>query len=158
MFTITEAAQQAGLTRAGIHKAIKAGRLSATKNDNGNYQIDAAELFRVYNQKFTKDDTLVDTVDYRLIAQRLEFIEKLLRQAEDERDNLRLSLAQAMALLTYQPEPVVPTGGIPLVEKTIQKEIVMLKRDGVCNPVTYVFKAIEVFKRFGRGYKPRPAS
>ena len=26
-----------------------------------------------------------------------------------------------------------------------------LKRDGVCNPVTHVLKAIEVFKRFGRG-------
>ncbi len=33
-----------------------------------------------------------------------------------------------------------------------------LERDGVCNPVTHVLRAIEVFKRFGRGYKPRPAS
>jgi hypothetical protein len=33
-----------------------------------------------------------------------------------------------------------------------------LKRDGVCNPITHVLKAIEVFKRFGRGCKPRPAS
>ena len=30
--------------------------------------------------------------------------------------------------------------------------------DQACNPVTHVLKAIEVFKRFGRGYKPRPAS
>jgi len=33
-----------------------------------------------------------------------------------------------------------------------------LRRDGVCNPVTYVLKAVEVFKRFGRGCKPRPAA
>jgi len=32
-----------------------------------------------------------------------------------------------------------------------------LKRDGVCNPVTHVLKAIEVAKRFSRGYNPRPA-
>jgi hypothetical protein len=34
-----------------------------------------------------------------------------------------------------------------------------MKRDGVCNPVTlHVLKTIEVFKRFGLGCKPRPAS
>jgi len=33
-----------------------------------------------------------------------------------------------------------------------------LTRDGVCNPVTHVLKAIETFKRFSRGCKPRPAS
>ena len=33
-----------------------------------------------------------------------------------------------------------------------------LKRDAACNPVTQVLKAIEVFKYFGRGFKPRPVS
>ena len=33
-----------------------------------------------------------------------------------------------------------------------------MKRDGVCNPVTHILKAIKAVKRFGRGYKPRPAS
>jgi excisionase family DNA binding protein len=44
VFTITEAAKKAGVSRTAIYKAIKAGRLSATKDDNGNFQIDAAEL------------------------------------------------------------------------------------------------------------------
>ncbi|MEI7996122.1 MAG: hypothetical protein WCH01_14595 [Methylococcaceae bacterium] len=111
MFTITEAAKQTSLTRAAIHKAIKTGRLSASKDDNGNYRIDAAELFRVYRkvdstskQNHTETPALVDTVDYRLIAQRLEFTERLLRQTENERDNLRLSLNQAMSLITHQQE------------------------------------------------------
>jgi hypothetical protein len=30
----------------------------------------------------------------------------------------------------------------------------ILKRDGVCNPVTHVLKAIEAFKRFGRVTNP----
>ena len=34
----------------------------------------------------------------------------------------------------------------------------LLKRDGVCNPVTLVLKALEAVKRFSRGCKPRPAS
>ena len=33
----------------------------------------------------------------------------------------------------------------------------LLKRDGVCNPVTHVLKALETVKRFSRGCKPRPA-
>ena len=38
-----------------------------------------------------------------------------------------------------------------LAETIYQKS---LKRDGVCNPVTHVLKAIEVFKRFGRIANP----
>lgn len=108
MFTITEAAKQTGLTRAAIHKAIKSGRLSASKDDNGNYRIDAAELFRVYSKvDITSTQEPInsqDTVDYRLIVQRLEFTERLLKQTESERDNLRLSLNQAMTLIAHQPQ------------------------------------------------------
>jgi len=32
-----------------------------------------------------------------------------------------------------------------------------MKRDGVYNPITYVWKAIEASKRFSRGCNPRPA-
>jgi hypothetical protein len=111
MFTITESAKQCGLTRAAIHKAIKTGRLSATKNDDGNYQIDPAELFRVYKKvdiTGIQQNTEVDKSEYRLIAQRLEFTERLLKQAEEERDNLRLSLNQAMTLIAHQPAQPVP--------------------------------------------------
>lgn len=108
MFTITEAAKQTSLTRAAIHKAINTGRLSATKSDDGHYLIDAAELFRVYSQvdinSKQQHTESHDTVDYRLIAQRLEFTERLLKQTEDERDNLRLSLNQAMTLIAHQPQ------------------------------------------------------
>ena len=37
-----------GRTKAGILKAIKSGRLSATKNGNGEWLVDPSELFRVY--------------------------------------------------------------------------------------------------------------
>ena len=109
MLTITEAANQTGLTRAAIHKAIKSGRLSATKDDSGNFQIDAAELFRIYQPVLStglqETVNLPEPAEYQLIAQRLEFTEILLKQVESERDNLRLSLNQAMSLITHQPEP-----------------------------------------------------
>jgi hypothetical protein len=43
-----QAAEQVGLSKQGIIKAIKQCKLSATKDDNGEWQIDPAELFRVY--------------------------------------------------------------------------------------------------------------
>jgi excisionase family DNA binding protein len=127
VFTITEAAKQTGLTRAAIHKAIKAGRLSATKDDSGNYSIDAAELFRVYKpvdiESKQEPVNLPNTAEYQLIAQRLELTERLLKQVESERDNLRLSLNQAMSLITHQPEKLKPEG-----EQITQPETSLLWR------------------------------
>lgn len=48
MFSMGEAARQAGVSKATIHRAIKAGKLSAAKKDDGSYMIDPAELFRAY--------------------------------------------------------------------------------------------------------------
>ncbi len=47
-YTMAGAAQAVGTSKSAIHRAIKAGRLSATKGDDGTYRIDGAELARVY--------------------------------------------------------------------------------------------------------------
>jgi hypothetical protein len=46
--TLTQAATWAGKSRTTIFKAIRKGRLSATKNRDGEWLIDPAELARVY--------------------------------------------------------------------------------------------------------------
>jgi excisionase family DNA binding protein len=46
--SLREAAQQAGTSKSTILRAVKAGRLSAARTDDGGYSIDPAELFRVY--------------------------------------------------------------------------------------------------------------
>jgi hypothetical protein len=46
--TLTEAAAWAGKSRTTIFKAIRRGRISATKNRDGEWLIDPAELARVY--------------------------------------------------------------------------------------------------------------
>jgi excisionase family DNA binding protein len=43
-----EAAEQVGMSRQGIMKAIHQGKISATKDLNGQWQIEPVELFRVY--------------------------------------------------------------------------------------------------------------
>jgi hypothetical protein len=48
VITLGEASRQTGKSKAAIIKAIKTSRLSASKGETGDWQIDPAELFRVY--------------------------------------------------------------------------------------------------------------
>jgi hypothetical protein len=45
--TLSQAAEWAGKTRSTVFKAIKSGRLSARRTDDGQWMIDPAELARV---------------------------------------------------------------------------------------------------------------
>lgn len=48
VLTAKKAADTVGMTKAGIIKAIHTGKLSAVKNVHGQWEIEPAELFRVY--------------------------------------------------------------------------------------------------------------
>jgi excisionase family DNA binding protein len=54
--SLREAAEQTGVSKSTIFRAIQSGRMSAARNDDGNFAIDPAELFRVYPPKPSKDD------------------------------------------------------------------------------------------------------
>jgi hypothetical protein len=49
--SLRQAAIEAGTSKSTILRAIQAGRLSATRTDDGGYAIQPAELFRVYEPK-----------------------------------------------------------------------------------------------------------
>jgi hypothetical protein len=59
-FSLRQAAQEAGTSKSTILRAIQAGRLSATRTDDGGYSIDPAELFRVYLPKSAATDLDAD--------------------------------------------------------------------------------------------------
>jgi len=48
MLTLGQAALETGMAKSAISRAIKSGRLSARKTETGSFEIDPAELFRVY--------------------------------------------------------------------------------------------------------------
>jgi ArsR family metal-binding transcriptional regulator len=48
MLSLSEAATAAGIAKSTIWRAIKAGRISASRTHAGIYQVDPAELFRVF--------------------------------------------------------------------------------------------------------------
>ena len=46
--TLKEASEQVGVTRQTLMKALKNGRVSGQKSDNGEWRIEPVELFRVW--------------------------------------------------------------------------------------------------------------
>ena len=133
MLTAKQAADQVGMTKAGILKAIKTGRLSGEKGGNGEWLIDPSELFRVYQSAPTdsrKSEPAHSTetgftVELAAVRDKLATLE---RERERERGQLESQIAdirqdrdfwrqQATALLTDQsrktaaePERPAPRG------------------------------------------------
>ena len=48
MYTLVTAAAAVGRNKNAILRAINAGKISAAKNENDEWQIDPAELHRIY--------------------------------------------------------------------------------------------------------------
>jgi|NGEPerStandDraft_6_1074524.scaffolds.fasta_scaffold113352_3 hypothetical protein len=110
MLTLTEAAKEVGLSRPAIFNAIKRGRLSATKDAQGRFIIDPAELFRVYKpvNNVTVNNDMVSLTEVNHLNQLLSMKDQLLQQVINERDDLRKRLEEESRrltlLLTHQPE------------------------------------------------------
>ena len=47
-YTLGEAAKASGKSKTTLHRAIKSGRISATRKDDNSYSIDPSELHRVF--------------------------------------------------------------------------------------------------------------
>ena len=55
MLSLSEAATAAGTAKSTIWRAIKSGRISASRTATGTYQVDPGELFRVFPPAMPKD-------------------------------------------------------------------------------------------------------
>jgi predicted site-specific integrase-resolvase len=47
-YTLGDAAKATGKSKTTLHRAIKSGRISASKSEDGSYSIDPSELHRVF--------------------------------------------------------------------------------------------------------------
>lgn len=85
--TAGTAAKAVGKTKSTITKAIASGKLSAIKNDNGAWEIDASELYRVYpptpleTVEIKQNDTLKEMGGN---SKEIEALERLLKAAEEQ--------------------------------------------------------------------------
>ena len=116
MLSLTKAAEEVGISRSALFKAIKNGRVSASKNGKGEFIIDPAELFRVYQPVNKVNVNLYQPSQQQDIAKEtaetveITMLKQLLKQVESERDDLRRRLddeaqerRKLTMLLTHQP-------------------------------------------------------
>lgn len=118
MLSLLEAATRTEKTKPTILKAIKRGRLSARKDDKGQWQIDPAELFRVYPP--VNDHGNAPAAGFPAVeAVELEAVKRERDQLQASVDDLRRRLdaseqerrdmtRQLTALLTDQRQPEPP--------------------------------------------------
>jgi hypothetical protein len=114
--TLGTAATATGKSKATIHRAVKSGKLSALRCDDGSYEIDPAELHRVFpsvssgssaeqqmRQSATPDGTALLEAKISFLERENAQLERTQADLRDDRDHWR---RQATALLTHQPAPV----------------------------------------------------
>lgn len=117
LYTLGEAAKAAGKSKPTIQRAIKSGKISALRNDDGSYSIDPAELHRVFpalprasNDSGTVKQS-VPPPETGVLQTKLEAAERLLEERQQTIDDLRQRLdaeseerRKLTALLTDQRE------------------------------------------------------
>jgi hypothetical protein len=57
MYSIAAAAAATGLSETTVLRAIQAGRISGTKNEINEWQVDPADLHRLYSPEVTRSDS-----------------------------------------------------------------------------------------------------
>ena len=117
-YTLGQAAKATGKQKSTILDAIRNGRLSATRDEKNQWQIDPAELHRVYpkNADAERDETPPNPSKTELLEEKIRHLEREVRHLEQTADDLRADREdlrgdrdhwrrQATHLLTHQPEP-----------------------------------------------------
>ncbi len=126
MLTLGEASKACNITKSGISKAIKNGRLSANKNDIGQYEIDPAELFRVFPVKTGNSQLDVNSLQQKTNGLQADFdtLRELLRQVEGERDDLRIQRDRFLNIIEEQAGNIKQLTYKPVVENVSRITVV----------------------------------
>ena len=119
--SLSQAAKLTGKSKSTINRAIKTGKLSATRHDDGSYSIDPAELSRAFNVEPPHSSKRSDAQpDGTRLLERIEALEAMLtREREisadlkEDRDKWRQQASGLLADLRALPEATsVPTSAI----------------------------------------------
>jgi hypothetical protein len=121
MLTLGQAAIETGMAKSAISRAIKSGRLSARKKENGSFEIDPAELFRVYppassrnGSEQRQEERSATPNETNGLQREVVVLRELIEEIKGERDNLREERERLLKVieeqagtvkqLTHQPE------------------------------------------------------
>lgn len=101
LFTLSQAAKEARVSKSTLSKALARGRLSAIRREDGSFQIEASELFRVFPRK--PDEQVADGeqeeqperveqprgMEAGILRERLNAAQEQLRREREERERER---------------------------------------------------------------------
>jgi hypothetical protein len=117
VFSLREAAEQVGVAKSSIWRAIKSGRLSAGRTENGGFEIEASELFRVFNPRPAErakgqpegQETTAATAAFEAQIAGLKEVADLLRNQLDDtrrdRDHWRSQCERMTPIADQRPAP-----------------------------------------------------
>lgn len=127
MLTLGQAAKETGKTKTAIANAVNKGWISAIKNERGQYQIDPAELFRVYPPKSQQIDETIppETTtlqrEIELLREQLAREQEINRRLFDKLDEEAAERRKLTALLTHQPEKKPEAAPDPAKQETAKR-------------------------------------
>lgn len=132
VFSLREAAEQAGVSKSTVFRAIQNGRLSAPRDDDGNFRIDASELFRVYPPKADRpgageragdgsagQGASVQGTDHELAVRlataeaQLSGLKAMVEELKEQRTHWQAQ-AERLTLALAAPKPVEAPAVIPM--------------------------------------------
>jgi hypothetical protein len=113
VYSLKQAADAVGRGKPAILKAIKSGRISAQKDDNGQWQIDPAELHRVYpvntagNSSDTKPGERQETPnESSAVAPEIEMLRERLAEKDEHIADLRAERDRLLGIVETQAQQV----------------------------------------------------
>jgi hypothetical protein len=107
MYSLAKAAEAVGKGKPAILKAIQKGRVSATKNEMGEWEIDPAELHRVYppaNQEAASEPISSEPLETIGTSQEPGLLDLEIRFLREKVETLERMKAEERALLSGQVE------------------------------------------------------
>ena len=117
LYTLGQAAKATGRSKAGLLDAIRNGRISASRDDKNQWQIDPAELHRVYplivkpEVKAEQEQTPPNTYETQLLEEKVRYLERTVNTLEATTADLRTDRdhwreqARLTLMLTDQRQP-----------------------------------------------------
>lgn len=126
-FSLSQAAKETGKGKSSIHRAIKSGRLSAQRHQDGTYSIDAAELFRAFPPALSEpvpeqgmephhEPSVTPSTAEEVLRVRVEMLTAQLEREQETVADLRRRLDRAeerILALSHSPATPVPSSAVP---------------------------------------------
>ena len=112
-YTLGEAAKETGKSKSTLSKAVKTGKISATKLDDGSFSIEPVELFRVFprvntatvevEQSRTPDETHENSYKIKLLELELQHAREKIDELREDREHWRTQANRLLNGPTTQP-------------------------------------------------------